>query len=72
MLSGVPGSRLTGSGGLGGGDIDAVGGGADGEICGRLDASTFIVSCTGNRADGKCYQQSSGKPALMFAATIIK
>lgn len=70
MLSGLPGSRLTGPGGLGGGEIDAVGGGADGEICGRLAASTFIASCTGNKAHGKCYQQSSGEPAIMFATMI--
>lgn len=52
MLSGVPGSRLTGPGGLGGGDID-VGGGADGVICGSQAASTFSASCTGNTAHGK-------------------
>lgn len=41
MLSGVPGSRVTG---LGGGDIDAAGGGADGEICGIVAARTFSTS----------------------------
>lgn len=40
-----------GAGGLGGGDIDVAGGGADGEICGRLAASTFSASCTGNTAE---------------------
>lgn len=37
-----------GPGGLGGGDIDVAGGGADGEICGRLAVRTFSASCTGN------------------------
>lgn len=54
MLSGVPGSRLMGPGGLGGGDIDVAGGGADGEICGRLAVRTFSASCTGNTAQIKC------------------
>lgn len=50
MLSGVPGSRLTGPGGLGGGDTDAADGAVDEESCGRLAVSTFRASCTANTA----------------------
>lgn len=50
----MPGSGVMGPGGLGGGDIDVAGGGADGEICGRLAVRTFSASCTGNATQIKC------------------
>lgn len=61
-----------GAGGLGGGDIDVAGGGADGEICGRLAASTFSASCTGNTEGKKKSYQKTRSASFKVCYHVLK